>query len=185
MIKDLLQDAESRMEKVIENMVKEFASLRAGRANPALLDKVMVECYGTLTPVNQTANISCPEPRLIVIQPWDKTNIAAIERAIMKSDLGITPMSDGQVIRLTIPQLTEERRRELVKLCAKRAEEAKVSVRNVRRDVNDDIKELEKAKEISEDESKKGLDDAQKSTDKFIKRIDEVLQKKEAEIMEV
>jgi len=184
-IKDLLTDAESRMEKVVENMVREYAALRAGRANPALLDKVMVECYGVQTPVNQTANISCPEPRLMVIQPWDKNNIAAIERAIMKSDLGITPASDGVVIRLMVPQLTEERRRELVKLCAKRAEEAKVAVRNVRRDVNDDIKELEKAKEASEDESKKGLDDAQKLTDKFIKRIDEILQKKEAEIMEV
>jgi len=184
-IKDLLTDAESRMEKVVENMVREYAALRAGRANPALLDKVMVDFYGALTPVNQTANISCPEPRLMVIQPWDKNNIAAIERAIMKSDLGITPASDGHVIRLTVPQLTEERRRELVKLCAKRAEEGKVAVRNVRRDVNDDIKELEKAKEVSEDESKKGLDDAQKLTDKFIKRIDEILQKKEAEIMEV
>ena len=185
MIKDLLTDAESRMEKVIENMVREFATLRAGRANPALLDKVMVECYGILTPVNQTANISCPEPRLIIIQPWDKNNIAAIERALMKSDLGITPMSDGQVIRLTVPQLTEERRRELVKLCSKRAEEGKVAVRNLRRDVNDDIKTLEKSKEASEDECKKALEDAQKLTDRFIKRIEEILQKKEAEIMEV
>ncbi|MCL1905468.1 MAG: ribosome recycling factor [Clostridiales bacterium] len=185
MIKDLLTDAESRMEKVIENMVREYGSLRAGRANPALLDKVMVECYGSLTPVNQTANISCPEPRLIVIQPWDKNNVAAIERAIMKSDLGITPMNDGNIIRLSVPQLTEERRRELVKLCSKRAEEAKVAVRNVRRDLNDDIKALEKAKEASEDECKKALDDTQKLTDRFIKRVDEILQKKEAEIMEV
>ena len=185
MIKDLLTDAESRMEKVVENLVREYAALRAGRANPALLDKVMVDYYGSLTPLNQTANISCPEPRLMVIQPWDKSNISAIERAIMKSDLGITPASDGQVIRLMVPQLTEERRRELVKLCAKRAEEAKVAVRNVRRDANDDIKELEKSKEASEDESKKGLDDAQKLTDKFIKRVEEILQKKEAEIMEV
>ena len=185
MINDLLTDAEIRMEKVLENLVREYAALRAGRANPALLDKIMVECYGALTPVKQTANISCPEPRLIVIQPWDKNNIAAIERAIMKSDLGITPMSDGQIIRLIVPQLTEERRRELVKLCSKRAEEAKVAVRNIRRDVNDDIKDLEKAKEASEDESKKALDDAQKLTDKYIKRIDEILQKKETEIMEV
>jgi ribosome recycling factor len=184
-IKDLLAEAENRMEKVIENMVREYATLRAGRANPALLDKVMVDYYGSLTPVNQTANISCPEPRLIVIQPWDKNNIAAIERAIMKSDLGITPASDGVVIRLAVPQLTEERRRELVKLCAKRAEEGKVAVRNVRRDVNEDIKELEKSKEASEDESKKALDDTQKLTDKFVKRIDEILQKKETEIMEV
>ncbi|MCL1976276.1 MAG: ribosome recycling factor [Firmicutes bacterium] len=185
MITDLITDAENRMEKVIENMVREYSALRAGRANPALLDKVMVECYGALTPVKQTANISCPEPRLIVIQPWDKNNIAAIERAIMKSDLGITPMSDGVVIRLAVPQLTEERRRELVKLCSKRAEEAKVAVRNVRRDLNDDIKIMEKAKEASEDECKKALEDTQKLTDKFVKRIDEILQKKEAEIMEV
>ena len=185
MIKDLLETADGRMEKAIDNLVREYATLRAGRATPALLDKVMVECYGTMTPLNQTANISCPEPRLIVIQPWDKNNLAAIERAIMKSDLGITPSNDGTIIRLAVPQLTEERRRDLVKLCAKRAEEAKVTVRNTRRDVNDGIKALEKSKEISEDESKKSLEDTQKLTDKFIKRIEEILQKKEADIMEV
>ena len=185
LIKDLLTDAESGMEKAIENLMREYSTLKAGRANPALLDKILVDFYGTPTPVNQTANISCPEPRLIVIQPWDKKNISAIEKAIMKSDLGITPMSDGNVIRLTVPQLTEERRRELVKLCGKRSEEAKVAVRNQRRDLNDSIKALEKAKDVSEDDSKKGLDDAQKLTDKLIKRIDEIFQKKEAEIMEV
>ena len=185
MIKDLLAEAEDRMTKVEKVLLSEFASLRAGRATPALLDKVLVDFYGTPTPVNQTANISCPEPRMIMIQPWDKNNIPAIEKAILKSDLGITPSNDGVVIRLAVPQLTEERRKEIVKLCGKKAEEAKVSVRNIRRDVNDNIKAQEKAKEISEDESKKGLDDAQKLTDKFIKRIDEVLAQKEKEILEV
>jgi len=185
MIKELLADAEERMTKVEKILLGEFASLRAGRATPALLDKVMVELYGTPMPVNQTANISCPEPRMILIQPWDKNNIPAIEKAILKSDLGITPSNDGVVIRLTVPQLTEERRKEIVKLCGKKAEEAKVAVRNIRRDVNDGIKAEEKAKEISEDESKKGLDDVQKLTDKFIKRVDEVLAQKEKEIMEV
>jgi len=145
----------------------------------------MVEYYGSPTPLNQTANISCPEPRLIVIQPWDKNIIANIEKALLKSDLGITPSSDGIVIRLAVPQLTEERRRELVKICSKKSEEAKVAVRNIRRDVNDDIKSLEKSKDISEDEGKKALDDAQKLTDKYIKRLDEVLSKKEKDIMEV
>ncbi len=185
MLKELLADTESRMEKVVEVLVKDFASLRAGRANPAMLEKVMVEYYGSPTPLNQTANISCPEPRLIVIQPWDKNIIANIEKALLKSDLGITPSSDGIVIRLAVPQLTEERRRELVKICSKKSEEAKVAVRNIRRDVNDDIKSLEKSKDISEDEGKKALDDAQKLTDKYIKRLDEVLSKKEKDIMEV
>lgn len=185
MIKELLTDAEERMTKVEKILLSDFASLRAGRATPALLDKILVDFYGTPTPINQTANISCPEPRLIMIQPWDKNNIPAIEKAILKSDLGITPNNDGVVVRLAVPQLTEERRREIVKLCGKKAEESKVAVRNIRRDVNDDIKSLEKAKEVSEDESKKGLDDAQKLTDKFIKRLDEVLAAKEKEIMEV
>ncbi|MDO4581127.1 MAG: ribosome recycling factor [Bacillota bacterium] len=185
MIKELLADAEDRMRKVEKILVSDYATLRAGRATPALLDKILVEIYGQAMPVNQTANISCPEPRLIVIQPWDKNNIAPIEKAIMKSDLGITPASDGVVIRLQVPQLTEERRRELVKLCSTKAEEAKVAVRNIRRGVNDDIKELEKAKEVSEDESKKGLDDAQKLTDKFVKRFDEIFAEKEKEVMSV
>ncbi len=185
MIKELLTDAEDRMAKVEKVLLGDFASLRAGRATPALLDKVLVEIYGSQMPVNQTANISCPEPRMIMIQPWDKNNIPAIEKAILKSDLGITPGNDGVVIRLTVPQLTEERRKEIVKLCGKKAEEAKVAVRNIRRDVNDGIKSLEKAKEVSEDESKKGLDDVQKLTDKFIKRLDDVLAQKEKEIMEV
>ena len=185
MIKELLEDAETRMEKVEKVLVSEFAAVRAGRATPALLERIMVDFYGTPTPVNQTATISCPEPRLIMIQPWDKNNLGVIEKAILKSDIGITPTNDGTVIRLAVPQLTEERRKELVKQCSKKAEEARVSVRNIRRDVNDDIKSLEKSKECSEDEAKKGLDDVQKITDKFIKRFDEILALKEKEIMEV
>lgn len=185
MIKDLLNDAQDRMEKVEKILISDFASLRAGRATPALLDRVLVDYYGTPTPVNQTANISCPEPRMILVQPWDKNLLPAIEKAILKSDLGITPSNDGTVIRLVVPQLTEERRKDIVKQCSKKAEESKVAVRNIRRDVNDSIKALEKTKEVSEDESKKGLDDAQKLTDKFIKRIDEVLAQKEKEVMEV
>lgn len=185
MIKDLLNDAQDRMEKVEKILISEFSSMRAGRATPALLDRIMVDYYGTPTPVNQTANISCPEPRMILVQPWDKNMLPAIEKAILKSDLGITPNSDGTVIRLVVPQLTEERRKDLVKQCSKKAEESKVAVRNIRRDVNDGIKALEKSKEASEDEVKKGLDDAQKLTDKFIKRVDEVLAQKEKEVMEV
>lgn len=185
MIKEILQDAQERMEKVEKVLINDFASLRAGRATPALLDRIMVNFYGTPTPINQTANVSCPEPRLIVIQPWDKNNLGPIEKAILKSDLGITPANDGAVIRLAIPQLTEERRREIVKQCSQKAEEAKVAVRNIRRDANDSIKSLEKGKAISEDESKKGLDDTQKLTDKFIKKIDDILAQKEKEVMEV
>ena len=185
MIKALLDDAKDRMEKVEKILVSDFASLRAGRATPAMLDKILVDYYGTPTPISQTANISCPEPRLIVIQPWDKNQIGAVEKAILKSDLGITPTNDGVVVRLAVPQLTEERRKEIVKLCSKKTEDAKVAVRNIRRDVNDEIKSLEKNKEVSEDEAKKGQEDTQKLTDKFIKRMDEVLAQKEKEIMEV
>ena len=144
-----------------------------------------MDYFGTPTPINQMANISCPEPRLIVVQPWDKNQLSTIEKAILKSDLGITPNNDGTVIRLAVPTLTEERRREIVKQCGKKAEDAKVAVRNIRRDVNDSVKALEKSKEASEDEVKKGLDDIQKLTDKFIKRVDEILSQKEKEIMEV
>jgi len=185
MIKELLNDAEDRMGKVEKILASEFATMRAGRATPSLVEKVMVDYYGVPTPVNQTANITCPEPRLLVIQPWDKSMIGPIEKAILKSDLGITPSNDGTVVRLNIPQLTEERRKELVKQCSKKAEESKVAVRNIRRDVNDKVKALEKNKECSEDESKKALDDAQKLTDSYIKRIDEVLSQKEKEVMEV
>ncbi len=185
MIKDIFASHEDRMKKSIEALKREFASLRAGRATPALLDKVMVEYYGTPTPVNQLANISVPEPRMIMIQPWEKTILHDIEKAIMKSDLGLNPNSDGTAIRLTIPQLTQDRRTELVKSVNKKAEETKVAIRNLRRDANEAIKKLEKSKEVTEDEAKKGQDDMQKLVDKYIKAVDAAKAVKEKEIMEV
>jgi len=185
MIEEILMDAEDRMQKTIEVLRKDFASLRAGRANPAILDKVQVDYYGVPTPINQIANVTAPEPRLLVIQPWDKSIIPAIEKAILKSDLGLNPSSDGTVIRIAIPQLTQERRKELVKVIKKKAEDAKVGIRNIRRDANDHLKSLEKSKEITEDEAKKAQDDVQKRTDKYIADIEKILNSKEQEIMEI
>lgn len=178
------QHAEERMEKAIQALRRDLATLRAGRATPALLDRVQVEYYGAMTPLNQLANISTPDSRTLMIQPWDKSAMSDIERAIMKSDLGLTPANDGSMIRLAIPPLTEERRSELVKLTKKFGEEGKVAIRNIRRDANDDIKKMEKS-EISEDESRRHQDDIQKSTDKYIAEVDKVLAAKEKEIMEV
>lgn len=185
MVKDILLDAEDRMKKSIEHLKTDLASLRAGRANPAMLDKIMVDYYGEPTPINQLANITVPEARLLVIQPWDKSSIAEIEKAILKSDLGINPNNDGNVIRIAIPQLTEERRKDLVKVVKKRAEDNRVAVRNIRREANDMLKSSEKDKLISEDENKKGMEDIQKLTDKYIKEVDNILQAKEKDIMEV
>lgn len=188
MISEVLKDADERMHKGVEALRKEYASIRAGRANPSVLDKVMVEYYGTPTPISQLANISAPEARMIVIQSWDRTVLPAIEKAIMKSDLGLNPSSDGTVIRLMIPQLTAERRVELVKTVKKKAEESKVAVRNIRRDVNDQLKKLEKdhsGNGASEDEVKRAQDDVQKMTDKMIKEIERVMETKESEITEV
>ena len=185
MIKDVITSHEERMKKTLAAAKSEFASLRAGRATPALLDKIMVEYYGAPVPVNQVANISVPEPRMIVIQPWEKPMLREIEKAITKSDLGLSPNNDGTIIRLNIPQLTEERRSALVKTLNKRAEESKVSVRNIRRDANDAIKKLEKAKSVTEDEAKKAQEDVQKIVDKYIKLIDTARADKEKEIMEV
>jgi ribosome recycling factor len=185
MINDILSETEDRMQKTVEHLTKDLATLRAGRANPGMLDKVMADYYGEPTPLNQLANITVPEARLLVIQPWDKSSIASIEKAILKSDLGINPNNDGNVIRIAIPQLTEERRKELVKVVKKRGEEAKVAVRNIRRDANDMMKSSEKEKMISEDQSKKGNDEIQKTTDKYIKDIDVILVAKEKDIMEV
>lgn len=185
MIKDIMSDVEERMKKSIEHLGKDLAALRAGRANPAMVEKLSVDYYGVNTPVNQLANITVPEARLLVIQPWDKSIIASIEKAIMRSDLGINPTNDGNVIRMNIPQLTEERRKDLVKVVKKRAEEARVAVRNLRREANDMLKAGEKDKLISEDEGKKGTDEVQKLTDRYIKNIDIVLAAKEKEIMEV
>jgi len=185
MIALIIKDAEERMGKGVDALRREFATIRAGRANPSVLDKVMVEYYGTPTPINQLANISTPEPRMLVIQAWDRTVLPAIEKAIMKSDLGLNPSSDGIVIRLNIPQLTAERRLELVKKVKKEAEEARVAVRNVRRDVNDKLKKLEKDHEASEDEIKRAQEVVQKMTDKIIKEIEHVTETKESEITEV
>lgn len=185
MIKETIAAQEERMKKTLSAAKAEFASLRAGRATPALLDKVMVEYYGSPVPVNQVANITVPEPRMIIIQPWEKPMIHEIEKAITKSDLGLSPNSDGTVIRLNIPQLTEERRLELVKTLNKRAEESKVSIRNIRRDANDAFKKAEKAKTITEDEAKDAQEQVQKIVDKYIKQIDAARNDKEKEIMEV
>ncbi len=185
MANPLLSEAESNMKKTVEVVNKEFGSLRAGRATPSLLDKIAVNYYGTPTPINQMANISAPEARLLVIQPWDKSAMPEMEKAIMKSDLGITPMSDGNVIRLAIPQLTKERRIELVKVIKKKAEEGRVAVRNLRRDANDSLKTQQKNGEISEDEQRRLQDEVQKLTDKYIREIDELLAAKDKEIMTV
>ncbi|HNX28490.1 MAG TPA: ribosome recycling factor [Syntrophomonadaceae bacterium] len=185
MIKEIVQDSEDRMKKTIEHLTRDLASLRAGRANPGMLDRIVVDYYGEPTPLNQLANINVPEARLLVIQPWDKHSIADIEKAILKSDLGITPSNDGNVIRLSIPQLTEDRRKEIVKMVKKRGEEAKVAIRNIRREANDMIKQAEKEKLVSEDESKKGIEEVQKITDKGVKDIDGILQAKEKDVMEV
>ncbi|GGG80544.1 ribosome recycling factor [Paenibacillus radicis (ex Gao et al. 2016)] len=178
------KNAEERMEKAIGALKRDLATLRAGRATPALLDRIQVEYYGALTPVSQLANVNTPDSRTLFIQPWDKTSISAIEKAIMKSDLGLTPSNDGAAIRITIPPLTEERRADLVKMTKKFGEEAKVAIRNIRRDANDDVKKMEKT-DISEDESRRHQEDIQKATDRFIAEVDKVLVVKEKEIMEV
>ena len=181
----LMLDAEDRMEKAIAALERDFARLRTGRASTALVDGIKVDYYGTLTPINQVASVAVPDSRTVTIQPWDKGAFALVEKAILKSDLGLTPVNDGKIIRISIPALTEERRKELVKVSRKYAEEAKVAVRNVRRDANDSLKKLEKAKSLTEDELKKAGDDVQKLTDKFVARCDERCLAKEKEIMEI
>ena len=185
MISDLKKNTESRMSKSVDSLTESLQSIRAGRANTSLLDKIYVDYYGQQSPLNQVASLSAPEARLLAIQPWDATLIPEIEKAIQKSDMGITPSNDGKVIRLVIPQLTEERRKDLTKLVGKYAEEAKVSIRNIRRDAMEDIKKSEKAKEISEDDRKTYEEDIQKLTDKYIKDIDSVAEEKEKELMEI
>jgi len=185
MISEIYRNTEERMDKVITAFQRELATLRAGKATPSLLDRIEVNYYGTMTPLNQLAGISAPEMRLLVIQHWDKQSIPEIEKAILKSDLGLTPSNDGQVIRLTIPQLTEERRKELVKFIRKKAEETKVGIRNVRREANDEIKELEKDSQISEDERHRFQEQIQELTDRKVKEVDNILQMKEKEIMEL
>ena len=174
-----------RMEGAIDALKKEFGSVRTGRASLSLLDGIMVDYYGTPTPLQQLASLSVPESRQIAIQPWEQRIIPEIEKAIMKSDLGLTPSNDGKFIRIGIPALTEERRKQLVKVVRKRAEEAKIAIRNIRRDTNEELKKLEKEKHLSEDDAKKSHDEIQKLTDSYIAKVDEVLKHKENEIMEV
>ncbi len=181
----IYKDAEERMKKSVEAVRAELAKIRTGKATAELLDGIKVEYYGTQVPINQVANITVPEPRLLSVQPWDKNMIGPIEKAIRSSDLGLNPTNDGRVIRIPIPPLTEERRKDLVRLVHKLAEEGRVAIRNIRRDANDKIKKLEKNHEISEDEAHRQLDDIQKLTDSYIEKIDELLKIKEKEIMEV
>jgi ribosome recycling factor len=185
MNKELFIEVADKMKKVTAILKEEYATIRAGRASSALLDKVYVDYYGTPTPVNQVASVSVPEPRMILIQPWDIKMIGSIEKAILKSDLGLNPNNDGKVIRLIIPELTAERRQGLVKAASKKAEESRVSVRNIRREYNDVIKKMEKNREISEDEQKRYQDEVQKLTDKYVGEIDKILEIKEKDIMEV
>lgn len=172
------------MEKALGALKRELVTLRAGRASPAMLDRVQAEYYGEMTPVNQLGSINTPDSRTLIIQPWDKSALAAIEKAILKSDVGLTPANDGTIIRLNIPPLTEERRADLVKSTKKYGEEAKVAIRNIRRDANDEIKKKEKG-EISEDESRRHQEDVQKTTDRYVAEVDKILAAKEKEIMEV
>ncbi|MBF8251301.1 MAG: frr [Deltaproteobacteria bacterium] len=185
MLNDAYKDIKSKMDGAIASLKREFGTLRAGRASLAVLDTITVDYYGVPTPLSQVASLAVPESRLIVIQPWESKILPDIEKAIMKSDLGLMPTNDGKLIRLAFPPLTEERRKELVKVAKRVAEEAKVAIRNIRRDGNDFIKDLEKEKEISEDDLKKGQEEVQKITDSYIAKVDDILTHKEKEIMEV
>lgn len=180
-----IQVYDTKMTKSYDNLMSEFASVRAGRANPHVLDRIKVDYYGTPTPLQQVGNVTVPEPRMLQIQPWDTTLVPAIEKAIMVSDIGINPANDGKVIRLVFPELTEERRKELVKDIKKKGENAKVAVRNIRRDANDAFKKLGKGSEVSEDEVKDLEDRVQKLTDKYIKEIDKAVEEKSTEILKV
>jgi len=185
MTKQIVKDAEERMKKSIEVFRQELAGMKAGRATPAMLDKLRVEAYGSPVPINNVANIEVPDSRTIVIKPWDRSMLKALEKAILTSDLGLNPNNDGIVIRLNIPPMTEDRRRDMVKVIHKRTEDERVTVRNIRRDANDQIKKAEKEKTISEDESKRAQDEVQKLTDKYIKEADQLMALKEKEVMEV
>ena len=184
-MKEQIKEYNDRMQKTIDHLESEFATIRAGRANPHVLDKVRVDYYGTPTPVQQVGNISIPEPRIIVIQPWEKSLLKEIEKAIQMSEIGINPTNDGQVIRLVFPELTEERRKELVKDVKKKGEADKVAIRNIRRDGNDAFKKLAKSDDVSEDEIKQLEDELQKLTDKFIKMVDDMVDSKSKDILTV
>ena len=184
-IKKTQTEAEDKMKRAVETIARELASIRIGKATTSLLDGIKVDYYGTMTPLSQVASISIPDPKLLVIQPWEKKLIPEIVKAIQRSDLGLNPLTDANAIRLPIPPLTEERRKELVKLVKKMAEEGKVAVRNIRRDANEALKKAEKDKLISEDDSRKATEKMQELTDKYIKNIDTLVEKKEKEMMEV
>jgi ribosome recycling factor len=179
----VLKDVEARMSAALDALGREFATVRTGRASTALLESIRVDYYGTPTPISQMASLSTPDARTLVVQPWEASQLAAIEKAIMKSDLGIQPINDGKLIRLTMPTPTEERRKQLVKSVAKMAEEARVAVRNVRREANDRLKAAARDKKIPEDEERRAHDQVQKTTDRFIAKVDELLKKKEQEIL--
>ena len=184
MTDEMLKDSEQKMAKAVESFQRELRHIRTGRANPSLLDGIKVDYYGTEVPINQVASISIPEPRTIAIQPWEKGMAGKIEKAILKSDLGITPNNDGSFVRLNIPALTEERRKDLVRMVRKTAEDFRVSVRNIRRDANEQLRKAEKSSDISEDELKRAQSKVQDLTDKYVREIDNILQDKEKEIME-
>lgn len=185
MLDSVMKSAEERMEKAVQALKRDLASVRAGRATPAMLDKITVEYYGSPMPINQVAGISVPEPRQLVITPWEKSMLGEIDKAIQKSDLGINPLNDGNVIRLIIPALTEQRRQDLVKQVRKMSEESRVAIRNIRRDANDELKKSEKQGDISEDENRRGMERVQGLTDKYIGEVDKVVQTKEEELTEI
>ncbi len=185
MIKELLNETEERMQKTLESIEEDFKSVRTGRASPALVERVLVDYYGIPTPLNQLAAISAPEPQLLLIRPYDTGAVTAIEKGILQADLGLNPGNDGRVIRIPIPRLTEERRRELVKVVKRRVEEGKVALRNIRRDALEELREYENEKLISEDDRKRGQDELQKLIDRFSTRVDEIGARKEQEIMEI
>lgn len=185
MMKDILRDASERMDKSVENLRQELSKIRTGKATTALLDGIRVEYYGTMTPLTQMANVSVLDPHTLSIQPWDKSALNTVEKAILTADLGLNPANDGNVIRVPIPPLNEERRKELVKLIKRFGEEAKIALRNIRRDANDHLKKAEKEDHVSEDDRIKAENDVQELTDKHVERIDEMIDHKEAEIMEV
>lgn len=183
MSKNFMPETDAKMKKTIDSLQKDLSRIRTGRATPSILDGIRVECYGTLTPLSQVAAIAVPDPKSITISPWDKNLISDIEKAIQTSDIGLNPIKDKNLIRLPIPPLTEERRKELVKQCSKICEDSKISLRNIRRDINELIKKSEKNKEVTEDESRKEQDNVQKATDKYVKQVDDILKNKENEIM--
>lgn len=185
MIKDLLKEVAGKMDRAVDVLVEDLRGIRTGRASPGLVERVAVEYYGSMTPLNQLATISAPEPRMLAIRPWESTMIAPIEKAILKSELGLTPISDGKLIRLVIPRLSEERRNDLIKVVRRRIEEAKVAIRNGRREAIDDLREFENEKMISEDDFFHGRDEIQELTDEYIKKLDEIGERKEEEIREV